>query len=210
MDDTDARRTLTGYLELIGQILRDLDLDAVLRVGGQLQRARDLGRTIYLAGNGGSAATVSHWANDLGKATKRPHAMPVRVVPLPDHVSWMTALANDEGYSRVFSGQLENFVTPGDVLIVVSASGNSPNLVEAVRTARALGAVTIGFLGFDGGALKTLVDESVWLPTPKGAYGPVEDVHQIVCHLLTTCLASETASLALPAPAVSPGAVAAL
>ena len=93
------------------------------------------GNTIYLAGNGGSAATASHWANDLGKATKCPGAKPIRVVSLSEHVSWMTALANDDGYDRIFAGQLENFAVPGDVLVVFSASGNSPNLVEAVRTA---------------------------------------------------------------------------
>jgi D-sedoheptulose 7-phosphate isomerase len=188
--DTAAHRTATDYLQLLDRTLRDLDLSAVLRVLGRLQAARDAGGTIYLAGNGGSAATASHWANDLGKATKRPGAKPIRVVSLSDHLSWLTALANDEGYDRIFAGQLENYVVPGDVLAVFSASGNSPNLLEAVRTAGALGATTVGFLGFDGGALKSLVDDCVWLRTPKGAYGPVEDVHLVVCHLLTTCLAS--------------------
>lgn len=187
--DTEARRAASGYLQLVDRVLRDLDMSAVLRVHARLQRARDAGGTIYLAGNGGSAATASHWANDLGKATKCSGAKPIRVMSLSDHVSWLTALGNDEGYARIFAGQLENFVAPGDVLVVLSASGHSPNLVEAVRTAQSLGAVTVGFLGFDGGVLKSLVDDYVWLPTPKGAYGPVEDGHLVVCHLLTTCLA---------------------
>jgi D-sedoheptulose 7-phosphate isomerase len=200
--EADARHTVSDYLRLIHTILGDLDSAAVVRVAAVLQRARDTGGTIYLAGNGGSAATASHWANDLGKATKSPGAKPIRVISLGDHLSWLTALANDEGYDRVFSGQLENLAQPGDVLVVISASGNSPNLVEAVRTARASGALTIGFLGFDGGVLKSLVDEYVWLPTPKGAYGPVEDAHMVVCHLLTTCLASRRVQMATVGAAV--------
>ena len=194
--EAEARRAVEDYLRLLSTLLNDLDFAAVLRIGACLQHTRDAGGTIFLAGNGGSAATASHWANDLGKATKYPGAKPVRVVSLSDHVPWLTALANDEGYDRVFSGQLENFAQPGDVLVVISASGNSPNLVEAVRTARASGVLTVGFLGFDGGVLKSLVHDSLWLPTPKGTYGPVEDVHSIVCHLLTTCLASREVQLA--------------
>jgi D-sedoheptulose 7-phosphate isomerase len=193
--EVEARRALEDYLQLLNTILEHLDHGAVLRVGACLQRARDAGATIFLAGNGGSAATASHWANDLGKATRYTGARPIRVISLSDHTSWLTALANDEGYERVFSGQLGNFAQPGDVLVVLSASGNSPNLVEAVRTAREHGVMTVAFLGFDGGILKPLVDECVWLPTPKGTYGPVEDVHSIVCHLLTTCLASRQVQL---------------
>jgi D-sedoheptulose 7-phosphate isomerase len=74
--------------------------------------------------------------------------------------------------------------------VVISASGNSPNLIEAVQTARSLGMSTVGFLGFDGGALRSLVDDQVWVQSPKGLYGPVEDVHHIICHVLATCLAS--------------------
>jgi D-sedoheptulose 7-phosphate isomerase len=107
---------------------------------------------------------------------------------LSDNVSWLTALANDEGYDRVFSGQLENFARPGDVLIVLSASGNSPNLIEAVNLARRRGVRTVGFLGFDGGALKGQVDDYIWLSTEKGAYGLVESGHSLLCHILTACL----------------------
>ncbi len=143
---------------------------------------------IYIAGNGGSAATASHWVNDLNKATKEDGQPAMRVMSLSDNISWLTALANDEGYERVFAGQLENFARPGDVLIVISASGNSPNLLEAVEVARRNELLTIGFLGFDGGALKDRVDDYLWLPTEKGAYGLVESGHSFLCHLLTTCV----------------------
>jgi len=107
---------------------------------------------------------------------------------LTDNVPWLTALANDEGYDRVFAGQLENFAGPADVLIVMSASGNSPNLVEAVRLARERGLSTIAFLGFDGGLLKDLVDVPFWLPTERGAYGLVESAHAAFADIITGSL----------------------
>jgi D-sedoheptulose 7-phosphate isomerase len=113
---------------------------------------------------------------------------------LSDNVSWLTALANDEGYERVFVGQLENFAKANDVLVVLSASGNSANLLRAVEMARARKLKTIGFLGFDGGVLKNMVDEVVLLPTPKGAYGLVESGHDLLCHILTACLAADRAA----------------
>jgi D-sedoheptulose 7-phosphate isomerase len=199
----DARHSAQQYLSLIGQILNDLDIEAVLRVCARIHRVREAGGTIYVAGNGGSAATASHWTNDLGKATRSAGVRPIRVVCLSDHTSWLTALANDEGYDRVFSGQLESHVRPGDLLVVISASGNSPNLIEGVRTAQSLGAAAVALLGFDGGALKSMVDDCVWLPTPKGAYGPVEDGHAVVCHLVTTILARTAAAMAPAAVATS-------
>src|SRR5688572_32944538 len=119
---------LIEYQRALAGILEKPFVDAIYRVGRLLSDARDKSATIYIAGNGGSAATASHWVNDLGKATKSAGRAPIRVMSLSDNVSWLTALANDEGYERVFCGQLENFARPGDVLIVISASGNSPNL----------------------------------------------------------------------------------
>jgi len=186
-----ARQIAVDYLRNFRELLEQVDLDAIERIIFRLRAARDNGCTIYLAGNGGSAATASHWVNDLGKATKSPGRMPMRVMSLSDNVSWLTALANDEGYDRVFSGQLDNFAKPGDVLMVISASGNSPNLVEAVELARSRGVITIGLLGFDGGVLKNKLDECLWLPTEKGAYGLVESAHALLCHILTHCLAKD-------------------
>jgi D-sedoheptulose 7-phosphate isomerase len=112
---------------------------------------------------------------------------------LSDNTSWLTALANDEGYERVFTGQLENFARPGDVLIVISSSGNSPNVVAAVAMAREAGVHTIGLTGFDGGAVRKAVDVSLWLESAPGAYGPVETAHALVCDLMTTCLMEDRA-----------------
>jgi D-sedoheptulose 7-phosphate isomerase len=187
----DVHGIALEHIDALQAVLSRVDLDAVERVVEQLRLARDNAGTVYVAGNGGSAATASHWVNDLGKATKRLGRPPMRVVSLSDNVSWLTALANDEGYDRVFSGQLENFAQDGDVLVAISASGNSPNLVRAVEVARRQGAVTIGLLGFDGGVLMDRVNECIWLSTEAGAYELVEDGHAVICHILTTCLAQD-------------------
>ena len=182
------QRIAIDYLSEFRLLLRSIDVEAVARSVQRLRTARDRGATVFIAGNGGSAATATHLVSDLGKATKRSGRPPLRVMCLSDNVSWLTALANDEGYERVFAGQLENFARSGDLLIVISASGNSPNLVEAVEYAREQELVTIGILGFDGGVLKDRVDEALWLESEIGAYGPVESGHTVICDILTTCL----------------------
>jgi D-sedoheptulose 7-phosphate isomerase len=194
--DIESKQVANHYLTAFELLLRLVDVDAIARIVKYFQDVRERRATIYIAGNGGSAATASHWVNDLGKATKRAGQTPMRVMSLSDNVSWLTALANDEGYERVFSGQLENFAVPGDLLVVISASGNSPNLVQAVELARSRGVVTVGFLGFDGGVLKGQVDDCLWLPTEKGAYGLVESAHSLLCHILTDCLVRESLSVA--------------
>ena len=112
MSDTQelpVKQIAAEYLRAFETLVQRIDLDAVERVARRLRTARDSGAMIYVAGNGGSAASASHWVNDLGKATKRSGRAPMRVMSLSDNVAWLTALANDEGYERVFAGQLENF-----------------------------------------------------------------------------------------------------
>ncbi len=188
-----SKALAAGFLRDFERLLQQVDVDAIERIYQILRGARDRGANVYIAGNGGSAATAAHWVNDLGKGAKESKRAPLRVMSLSDNVSWLTALANDEGYERVFSGQLENFARARDVLVVLSASGNSPNLLRAVELARARKLITIGFLGFDGGALKDMVDEVLLLPTRKGAYGLVESGHDLLCHVLTACLAADRA-----------------
>jgi D-sedoheptulose 7-phosphate isomerase len=188
------RRIADDYLTEFRDLLDRIDLDGITRAVERLRMARDRGSTIFIAGNGGSAATAAHLVNDLGKATKRSGRPPMRVMCLSDNVSWLTALGNDEGFERVFTGQMENFARPGDVLILISASGNSPNLVEAAVFAGAHGVETIGILGFDGGKLKKTVDELLWLESDIGAYGPVETGHTVICDILTTCLIRDVAA----------------
>ena len=191
----EVKELARQYLQDFERLLRQVDVSAIERIAVQLAKARENGSTIFVAGNGGSAAIASHWVNDLGKATKCSGHTPMRVMSLSDNVSWLTALANDEGYERVFSGQLENFARPGDVLVVISSSGNSLNLVQAVELAKIRGVVTIALLGFDGGILKHKSDDHLLLPTEKGAYGLVEPGHEMICHLLAKCLADATLTI---------------
>lgn len=192
-DTAPARNVVARYLDEFERLLRKVDPAAVERVVDRLRSARDAGGTIYIAGNGGSAATASHWANDLGKATKTAGRGWIRVMCLSDNTPWLTALANDEGYDRAFAGQLENFAGPGDVFIAISASGNSPNLVHAADLANERGLVTIALVGFDGGLLRGRVSDSLWVETVPGAYGLVESVHAVLCDIVTTCLIEDRA-----------------
>ncbi len=186
-----APDVITTHFANVRRVLEEVPTGAVQRVVEIFRDARDRGAFIYIAGNGGSSATASHWVNDLGKATKRSGRRPMRVMNLSDNVSWFSALSNDEGYERSFAGQLENFASPGDVLTCISASGNSPNLVKAVELARGLGVTCVALVGFDGGALRNLADEIVCVCTEKGAYELVEDVHSAICHAITRCLVAD-------------------
>ncbi len=188
------RKTAECYLEQFSALLARLDIDAVASVVQRLAKARDEGATLYIAGNGGSAALASHWANDLGKAVKKSGRAPIRVQCLADNTPWLTALANDEGYERVFAGQLENFARRGDVLIVISASGNSPNLLRAVELAVAREMDVVGVLGFDGGALRNMVTHLVLFETAMGAYGLAESGHAVIADMVTTCLMNDRSS----------------
>jgi D-sedoheptulose 7-phosphate isomerase len=190
MQTNGIRSIIKNYLLAFEGLLKCVDHSAIERISQRLCAARESGATIYVAGNGGSAAIASHWVNDLGKATKRVGSPPVRVMSLNDNISWLTALANDEGYKRVFAGQLENFAQKGDVLVVISSSGNSMNLVRSVELARAREVTIIGLLGFDGGKLKPLTDDCLLVSTEKGSYGLVEPMHEMICHLLTACVAA--------------------
>jgi len=176
------------YVKDLAALLGQVDLTVLERVVQCFRRIRDDGSMIFVAGNGGSSATASHWVNDLNKATRRSGQRAVRAVCLTDSTPWLTALANDEGFERVFVAQLENLARPGDVLVVISASGRSPNLVNAVDFARSNEVLTVGFLGFDGGVLKSMVNECIWVPSEIGAYGLVESAHTVLCDIVTTCL----------------------
>ncbi|HET6745868.1 MAG TPA: glycosyltransferase [Candidatus Limnocylindria bacterium] len=196
--DTAWHGLAQGYVERLDELLRSMDRDMLARVVEDLRRARDQGSTVFLAGNGGSAATAAHWVNDLGKATKQSGQAPMRVMNLTDNVPWLTALANDEGYERVFAGQLENFARAGDVLVVISASGNSPNIIRAVETAQQFGMRTIGLVGFDGGIVSTMLDEALLIRTELGAYGLVETAHAAIADIITSCLINDRAAATLP------------
>ena len=191
---TSMKHLTASYFASLCTSLAAVDVEAVERITRVLRQARDERAMIFVAGNGGSASTASHWVNDLGKATKRSGRLPMRVLSLVDNTAWFSAIANDNGYERVFTDQLENFAKPRDVLIVISASGNSPNLIRAVELARAREMTSLGLLGFDGGKLRHLVDDMVWVRSEKGSYELVEDTHSAITHAITRSLALDHAN----------------
>ncbi|MBN9391145.1 MAG: SIS domain-containing protein [Chloroflexi bacterium] len=143
-------------------------------------------KMIFICGNGGSAATASHMACDLAKGTRIPNFPYFRVICLNDSMAQLSAWSNDTNYDNSFSGQLEGLGQPGDILITISGSGNSPNVLSAARTATVLGMTNIGFVGFQGGKLKNLVDYSIIIPA--NAIEQVEDVHMSLVHSIATAL----------------------
>ena len=190
-DDLSGLEAYVGrYLAEEKAALQEPYLLAAMRsIVPLLLTARKDGRTIFFFGNGGSASTASHFVVDIGKATIRGVGRRFRCVALVDNVESVTAWANDADYSKVFSEQLKGLAHPNDVAVGISGSGNSPNVLEAVRTARALGLATVGLTGMGGGKLKDLV--VVPLVVPSNSMQHIEDVHLLVCHLLTAYLRDE-------------------
>jgi D-sedoheptulose 7-phosphate isomerase len=171
------------YVRHLSSVLASIDAGTVASFAGVLLEARSRGAAVFFIGNGGSAATASHFANDLAIGTCT-WEKPFRVTSLTDNVPVLTALANDLGYEEVFVRQLQIMLRPGDVLVAISASGNSPNVLRAVEYANLHEAITVGLTGFDGGRLRQIVKVSVHVPTGHGEYGPVEDAHMVLDHLL--------------------------
>ena len=174
------------YVEEIKETLDHLPWEAIRQTIAVLQEARLHDRQVFIMGNGGSAATASHFACDLGKGTLMPGRPRFRVIALTDNMPLFSALANDFGYDRVFVEQLASLVHPGDVTIGISGSGNSANVLNAIFFARQVGATTIGLTGFDGGRLKDLVD--VCVVVPNQCIEQVEDLHLLLEHLISTQL----------------------
>ncbi len=175
-----------SYLEGLRACYEELSVERLEDVMNILTAAYAEGRKILIFGNGGSASTASHMACDLGKGTSVPNQRRVRVVSLTDNMAAVSAWANDASYDVVFEEQLANLLDAGDVVIGISASGNSPNVLRAIEYAKRHGAITIGFAGFGGGKLKGMVD--VDLTVSSRNYGQVEDLHLSLNHILSQYL----------------------
>jgi len=167
--------------------LSGVDSAAIEEAAQVLIEARRRKSLVLVAGNGGSASTASHMATDLGVGSHR-QGVGLRVVCISDNSSVITATANDISFQRVFAEQIELLATAGDVVILISASGNSPNIVEACESAVEMGVSVIALTGFDGGRLRALAHHCVHVPTLAGDYGPVEDIHLMINHMLTEML----------------------
>jgi len=174
---------LEGHINDVRTVLSAIPIDAIERAVGIILDAYDNGAHVYVVGNGGSATNATHFACDLSKATIVDGRARLRVTSLTDNVALLTAWANDTSYDRVFSEQLTNLLDPGDVVIAISASGNSPNVVSAVLAARLMRASTIALVGFAGGRLLEAVDAAIHVPSND--YGVVEDCHSVIEHAIT-------------------------
>ncbi len=176
------------YAYHVSELLMNINYQEIDKVIEIFQTARANGKTIFFIGNGGSAATCSHFAEDLALGTMIEGKKPFKALSLTDNIAYITAVANDESYENIFVSQLKILFNTGDVLIAISGSGNSPNLVKAIEYANKKGGITIGMVGFDGGKLKNICQHCVHVKTIKGEYGPVEDIHLILVHIISTYL----------------------
>jgi len=179
----DAAAFASAYLDYLHGVLKGIDTAQISRFIQTLLDARERGATIYFIGNGGSAATSSHFANDLAIGTNS-YEKPFRVISLADNQAVITALGNDFGYEEVFVRQLRVLGVAGDVVVGISASGNSANLVRTFDYAKTAGIKTVAITAFDGGKMKQMADECIHVPTGPKEYGPAEDAHMVLDHLI--------------------------
>jgi len=177
---------IRSYIGTLRQTIDQLPVEHIARVVETLQAARLNGRQVFIMGNGGSASTASHFVCDLAKNTRRSDLPHFRVFGLTDNMAIFSAYANDEGYENVFAAQLANLIEEHDVVIAISASGNSANVLKAVEVAKQNHAITVGFTGFDGGRLASMVDVHVHVDSHVIEH--VEDIHLMLEHMIVKTL----------------------
>src|SRR5216683_2615149 len=164
-------------------MISSISLSELQKVLSLLEQAYRNGHRIFIMGNGGSAATASHFALDLAKNTILPGVPRLKAISLTDHVPLITAWSNDTAYEHIFAEQLANMIEPGDVVIGISTSGNSPNVINALYLARQYRATTVGLLGAKGGKIKNMVD--AYILAPGQNIEQEEDAHMILAHVIT-------------------------
>lgn len=178
--------SVTNYITLLQQTIDQLPREKISGVIDLLHSARFSGRQVFIMGNGGSASTASHFVCDLSKNTRRDGWPRYKVIGLSDNMAVFSAYANDEGYENVFCEQLANLLLPDDIVIAISASGNSRNVVNAIQYAKNQNAFTIGFTGFDGGILGSMVDINLHINSDIIEH--VEDLHLVLEHMIIKSL----------------------
>lgn len=185
---------LKQYCDVFGAEMARVDAAAVARLADAIEEAYRAGRMVFVIGNGGSGANASHLCEDLGKGTLRDfeNQKRLRIISLTDNTPYILAWGNDTSFDRVFSEQLKNLASPGDLLIAISGSGNSPNILRAVEYANSIGMKTFGVSGYDGGKLLSLASDN-WHVACNNM-GMAEAVHGVVFHYLTEELARRFAS----------------
>lgn len=191
------------YFNALSQLIPRLPYAAIDNIVGLLLRAFAGDRTVFVFGNGGSAASASHMMVDMNKGTAEGAAKRIRAMALTDNVPLLTAWANDAGYEQVFAEQLKSFVREGDVAFAISTSGNSANVLLALQTALDRGASTVGLTGFEGGKMKALCGACAVVPSDNVQM--IEDMHHAILHSIFTVVRKRLHSTAPLATAASAG-----
>lgn len=197
------RSIISEYLNVLQRTIDAISQEEILAVAKVLRESRDRGRMVYTMGNGGSGATASHFAGDLNKGASHEQVSRFKAVCLNDNYATYSAYANDIDHSQMFVEPLKNFLVPGDLVIGISGSGNSANVVKAMEYARAHGGRTLAVVGFDGGELKTCAEMSFHVPINDMQIS--EDLHMVLVHVLvkaltTSSVESVSPAIATPAP----------
>ena len=177
---------INSYISGLKSALDSIDNAILEKITNLLFATYKNNKTIFIMGNGGSAATASHFMVDLSKQTIVSGKKRIKAIALSDNIPSMTAWANDQSYNDIFKEQLHSLLSPGDILIAISASGNSENVLRAVQYAKENKATTIGLTGFDGGKLKNMTDETIIVESDN--IGQVEDIHLVLDHLIAGLL----------------------
>jgi len=201
MSDFNRKKVLEEHFNEYRKNLIDLidaiDLNILEKIIARFIKAHREGKTIYVCGNGGSAATASHYQVDFGFFVRYFTQKRMKFRSLTDQVPMITAIGNDHSYEDIFVDQLIDNFEEGDVLIAISASGNSMNVIKAVQYANEKGGTSIGLVGFKGGKLKEVSQICHYTPNPEKQYGPIEDLHMIVDHMMVSYLAKDEEFLAV-------------
>ncbi|MCK5795469.1 MAG: SIS domain-containing protein [Anaerolineales bacterium] len=173
---------IDAYLAKTSRMVEQLETPGISNIIEILEDSRREGKQIFVCGNGGSAATASHFAVDMGKGASLNRDPRFKIICLNDNTPWITALGNDFSYDKIFVEQLKNFASEGDVLVTISGSGNSPNIIEAVEWANSKGVLTIGLTGRPGGKLGQIAEHPVFVDSSH--MGRIEDGHSLILHVV--------------------------
>ena len=172
-----------NYFDYLKVLIDKLSIENVSKFIELILETRENNKTIFFIGNGGSASTASHFVNDISLGSRQ-FEKPFRAISLCDNQAVITAIGNDDGYENIFLQQLQTQAKAGDVLVAISASGNSPNIIKAINWAKDNDLTTVGLSAFDGGMLSKISDLNIHVPTKIGEYGPAEDLHMVICGLV--------------------------
>jgi D-sedoheptulose 7-phosphate isomerase len=183
----DVAEFSKSYFSYLGELFKKIDLREIQSFVDTLLSAREAGSLIFFMGNGGSAATASHFANDLAIGVND-YEKPFKVMSITENIPMITAISNDYGYEEIFLRQLKVYGKSGDILVGISASGNSKNLINAFEYASSAEIKTVALTAFDGGKMKEIADQGIHIPTGEKEYGPAEDLHMILDHLVGSYL----------------------